>query len=70
VRFYREARGDADLAKIPVIVVTAVTGFGGDPESFKNFLGTRPQVPPPDGFVPKPVDREALLKAVAELLAG
>lgn len=68
VRFYRELRGDRDLSQVPVVVVTAVTGFGGDPTSFEQFLDTRPQVPAPDAFVPKPIDRGAFLAAVAHLL--
>ena len=68
VRFYREARGSAELKEIPVVVVTGVTGYGGDPASFERFLGTRSQVPPPDAFVPKPINREEFLAAVSELL--
>jgi CheY-like chemotaxis protein len=69
IRLYRTLKEDSELAKIPVVVVTAVTGYGGDPEAFKKFLSTRKQVPPPEGFIPKPVDREELLKTVANLLA-
>jgi CheY-like chemotaxis protein len=69
IRFYRNLRDDPDLNAIPVVVVTAVTGYGGDPESFRTFLSTRKQVPPPEGFFSKPIDREQFLKAVAGLLA-
>ncbi len=68
VRFYRELREDRELGAVPVVVVTAVTGFGGDPASFEKFLSTRPQVPSPDAFVPKPIDRGAFLAAVSNLL--
>ncbi len=68
VRFYRDLKGDPELAKIPVVIVTAVTGYGGDPESFKKFISTRKQVPPPEGFIAKPIEREELLATIKELL--
>jgi CheY-like chemotaxis protein len=69
IRFYRDLRDDAELATIPVVVVTAVTGFGGDPEPFKRFLSSRKQVPPPEAFFSKPIDRAEFLATVADLLA-
>jgi CheY-like chemotaxis protein len=68
VRMYREMREDPSMASIPVMVVTAVTGYGGDPESFHKFLDSRRSVPPPDAFVAKPIDREDFLKVVSRLL--
>ena len=70
IRFYREAKQDADLAATPVVVVTAVTGYGGDPDAFKEFLNSRKQVPPPHAFVAKPIQREAFLETIAQLLGG
>ena len=55
--------------KIPVVVVTAVTGFGGDPEPFKKFISTRKQVPPPEAFFSKPIDKESFVDAVKRILA-
>ena len=69
VRMYRNLKEDADLAPIPVVVVTAVTGLGGDPEPFRKFLGTRKHLPPPEGFFSKPIDREEFTQKVGELLA-
>lgn len=69
IRFYRDLRDDPNLKDIPVIVVTAVTGYGGDPEPFKEFLSTRKQVPPPNGFFSKPIDREEFIAAVAKLMS-
>ena len=68
-RFYKEIKTDPELAKIPVVIVTAVTGYGGDPYAYKKFISERRQVPPPEGFFPKPVEREEFLKAVKELLS-
>jgi len=68
VRFYRDLKEDPQLRSTPVIVVTAVTGYGADPAPFRNFLGTRSQVPPPEGFFSKPIDRETFLAAVKGVL--
>jgi len=68
VRFYREIKDDPVLSKSPVVVVTGVTGYGGNPDDFRRFLETRRQVPPPDAFMAKPVDREELLRVVRDLL--
>jgi len=68
VRFYREIKDDPVLSKIPVVVVTGVTGYGGNPDDFRRFLETRRQVPPPDAFMAKPIDREELLRVVRALL--
>jgi CheY-like chemotaxis protein len=68
VRFYRELKEDPDLAAIPVVVVTAITGYGGKPEDFQKFISSRKHLPPPEGFAPKPIDRDELLKAIGELL--
>ncbi len=69
VGFYRALKKDPDLAGIPVVIVTAVTGYGGKPEDFQKFISSRGQVPPPEGFVPKPIDRDELLKGVTSLLS-
>jgi CheY-like chemotaxis protein len=69
IRMYRNLREDPELARIPVVVVTAVTGLGGDPEPFRAFLSSRKHLPPPDGFFPKPIEREKFLERVDELLA-
>jgi len=60
-----------DIMTIPVVIVTGVTnpwsGRGGE-GTFQQFISSRKQVPPPDGFFEKPVDREAYLGKVRELL--
>jgi CheY-like chemotaxis protein len=68
IRFYRNLRDDAELAAVPVLVVTAVTGKGGDPAPFEEFLSSRPSVPAPEGFFSKPIDREQFLAKVGELI--
>jgi CheY-like chemotaxis protein len=70
IRFYRDLKDDPKLKSIPVVIVTAVTGYGGDPEPFEKFLSTRKQVPPPEGFFSKPIDRQKFLDTVANILSG
>jgi len=69
VRFYRNLKDDPKLSAIPVVIVTAVTGYGGDPEPFKRFISTRKQVPPPEGFLSKPIDKQEFLDTIAKLLS-
>jgi CheY-like chemotaxis protein len=72
VRFYREMRQDAALSKIPIVIVTGVTNPWASPDgsgTMKDFLSSRRQVPPPEGYFEKPVDKEAYLAKIAELLA-
>jgi CheY-like chemotaxis protein len=68
VRFYRNLKDDPKLSAIPVVIVTAVTGYGGDPEVFKQFISTRKQVPPPEAFLSKPIDQQEFLDTIAKLL--
>lgn len=58
VRFYREMKEDPKYKAIPIIIVTGVT------EDFKKFISTRRQVPPPEGYVTKPIDLDEILSLV------
>jgi CheY-like chemotaxis protein len=69
VRFYRDLRGDSELARTPVVIVTGITGYGGKPEDFQKFISSRKHIAPPEGFVAKPIDQQELLKAVSGLLS-
>jgi len=64
VRCYRELRDNEEWKSIPVIVITGIS------EAFRGFISSRKQVPPPDGYLSKPVDEEQLLKMVRQLTAG
>jgi CheY-like chemotaxis protein len=70
VRMYRNLKEDPRLAGIPVVIVTAVTGLGGDPEPLRSFLSTRKHIAPPDGFFAKPIERDKFVERVTRLLAG
>jgi CheY-like chemotaxis protein len=69
-RFYKELRTNPESRSIPVFIVTAVTGLGGDETAYEKFISHRRLVPPPEGFFHKPIDRDAFLAAVRELLAA
>jgi CheY-like chemotaxis protein len=69
IGFYRALKEDPNLSATPVIIVTAVTGLGGKPETFRKYLSTRKQVPPPEGFIAKPIDREKFLKTIRQILS-
>ncbi|MBF0105688.1 MAG: response regulator [Deltaproteobacteria bacterium] len=68
IKVYRTLKEDKTLQKIPVVVITGVTGYAGSPDDFKKFLSTRKSVPPPEGFMPKPIDRDALIKMIKKLI--
>lgn len=62
VKAYRKLKEDAALSEIPVVIVTGVS------HDFKQFISTRSQVPPPEGYLEKPVTPEALLAEVKRLI--
>ena len=68
VRLYKEIKRDPELTSIPVIIITAIVGYDGDRYAYEKFISRRRTVPPPDGFFPKPIDTEAFLDAVRDLL--
>jgi CheY-like chemotaxis protein len=61
VRFYREMKQDEDMRHIPIIIVTGMA------DEFEGFISSRRQVPPPEGYIHKPIDRDALLAKAREL---
>ena len=62
IKMFRKLHDDETTAGIPVVMLTGVS------TDFKRFISTRKQVDPPQAYFEKPVDREALLKKVRELL--
>jgi CheY-like chemotaxis protein len=71
VRFYREMREDEATAGVPIIIVTGVMNPWGSSDgsgTMESFLSNRRQIPAPEGFFEKPVDKEAYLARIAELL--
>ena len=62
VAVYRRLKEDDQLKAIPVIVVTGIS------DDFRKFISSRRQVPPPEGYISKPVDFEQFLSMVRDLL--
>jgi DNA-binding response OmpR family regulator len=62
VRVYRDIKENAELRSIPVLVVTGIQ------HEFKQFISTRNQVPPPDGYLEKPVELKDVLAEVKRLV--
>jgi len=62
VGVYRKLKEDDALKGIPVIIITGVS------DDFKHFISTRRQVPPPEGYLSKPVEPDQLLEKVKELV--
>jgi CheY-like chemotaxis protein len=63
VAVYRTLKQDEGLKKIPVIITTGIS------EDFEKFISTRRKVPPPDGYLTKPIESDELVSMVRELLA-
>lgn len=62
VRFYREMRESDEYKDIPIVIVTGLS------DDFQKFISTRRQVPPPDGYLSKPIGADDVLGAVRKLL--
>jgi len=63
IKFYREMKADDRWKKIPVIIVTGVS------EDMRKFLSSRHQVPPPEGYLAKPINQEEILALITTLTA-
>ncbi len=62
VAVYRRLKEDDQLKSIPVIIITGVS------DEFQKFISSRRQVPPPEGYICKPVDVEPFMKMVMGLI--
>ena len=62
VRFYRDMKENDSRVGIPIIIITGVN------KDFQSFISSRRQVPPPEGFLGKPVDLDELLKLTNSLI--
>jgi CheY-like chemotaxis protein len=63
IKFYREVKANDRWKQIPIIIVTGVS------EDFKKFISTRHQVPPPEGYLSKPIDAQQILALIKKLTA-
>ena len=63
VAVYRALKENDRFKDIPVIIITGIS------EDFRKFISSRRQVPPPEGYISKPVDSAELLRMLDELLS-
>lgn len=69
VKFYREMRSTPELSRVPIVIVTAVPGFGGNLRDAERFHIAKHQVPAPDGFLAKPAAPDEMLAMVNRLIS-
>jgi CheY-like chemotaxis protein len=62
VEYYRKLRTNDEWKNIPIIMITGVS------DDFKKFISSRKSVPPPDGYLSKPVDPDEMLGLVSKIL--
>ena len=62
VAVYRRLKEDDQFKGVPVIIITGVS------DDFKTFISTRRQVPPPEGYIAKPVEVDEFLAMVNKLV--
>lgn len=62
VAVYRRLKEDDQFKSIPVIIITGVS------DDFRNFISNRRQIPPPDGYINKPVDADEFVRMVRKLI--
>jgi CheY-like chemotaxis protein len=61
VKMYRELKENEKWRNIPVIIVTGIS------DDFQSFISSRKQVPPPEGYLSKPIDTEKFLQIIRDL---
>jgi CheY-like chemotaxis protein len=62
VGVYRKLKETEEYKNIPVIIITGVS------DDFKHFISSRRQVPPPEGYLSKPVEPDQLMNLVVSLI--
>jgi len=61
VRLYRDMKESDEWKAIPIIIVTGISG------DFERFISTRSQVPPPEGYISKPIEEKEILELIKKL---
>ncbi|OGU11399.1 MAG: hypothetical protein A2X61_07645 [Ignavibacteria bacterium GWB2_35_12] len=62
VKYYRTIKGNEKWKSIPIIIITGIS------DEFQTFISSRKQVPPPEGYISKPVEGSELINLVKKLL--
>ena len=63
-RFYRTMREDENLKRVPILIVTGIS------RDYEKFISTRRQVPPPEGYLSKPIEQDEFLAMVRTLIGA
>ena len=63
VRFYRDMKENEAYKSIPIIIITGIS------TDFETFISSRRRVPPPEGYLAKPIDQQEFLGMVEKLLS-
>ena len=63
VKFYRDIKESPEYRDIPVIIITGIS------EDFEGFISSRRQVPPPEGYLAKPIDQQEFVELVDKLIS-
>lgn len=63
IKTYHCLKNEADLRDIPVVIITAMG------ESINNIMGELNGLPPPEGFMSKPIDQKKLIEMASNLTA-
>ena len=61
VRMYRDIKESEEWKHIPVIIVTGIS------DDFQKFISSRSQVPPPEGYMSKPIEADKFIEMVNQL---
>ncbi|MEW6744312.1 MAG: response regulator [Planctomycetota bacterium] len=67
ISFYRRLRTTEETKDIPVVFITGCNPASGHIDARK-YLYSRSQLPPPEGFLDKPVDRQELMLTIRKIL--
>jgi len=62
VKYYRAIHENEEWKNIPIIIITGIS------DDFRTFISTRKKVPPPAGYLSKPVEEHELVEMVKNLL--
>jgi CheY-like chemotaxis protein len=62
VAVYRRLREDEQFGGVPVIIITGIS------DDFQKFISSRRKIPPPDGYISKPVDHDQFITMVKGLI--
>ncbi len=62
VKMYHDLKNDPDTVDIPIVIVTGIPGV------LRTVLDDHPDIPKPNAYFEKPIDREEFLEKIGEML--